>query len=179
MKKWIVLLLLLLGFSSLASAQNYSVGVGFELYLPVSTPNSCGGSITTSLGGLHVVFNVGDLVRLDAFGLDSRVGFAGGTGGTSETNPCPCSGWFCGIKFPMLYLNFEADVLLTYDLEGLTIYAGPGISYYLFNANNFFINAVAGVRFPIEYVAIYVEGQLLIHPSRVFGKFLFGILFNV
>ncbi len=181
MKKWIILLVAVLGLSSLASSQTYSIAGGLEIWVPRVTSIGCGGTKTETVFAVDVLLNVSDMVRLGSVGLDSRFGLTLGILSSSINNPCPCSGWFCGFNFPILpYLSCEAELFVTLNLDSLIIYAGPGVNLIYFTPEWTVFSAVVGVRFQLEpKSSLYVEGQLYFNPPFAKSQSpLGGVLFN-
>ncbi len=142
MRKWLAALIVVFGLSSMANAQTFSVGTGLNLYWP----------------GIHFLVNVGDVVRVDAVGVDVR--FLGNVDFYLNLNFCfftPCSS--SGLTLSV-FASAEVDVLLTYNAESWISYLGLGIGsgYYGEEYRGFFQGALVGFKYHYERTAVYLEG---------------------
>jgi hypothetical protein len=140
MKKWLFLLVALLGFSSLAGAQKLSIGGGLSL--------AAGTGIDTSIGG-NVYLNIGDLYRFGPIGLDARVGITANITGATGT-----------------VVDGTVAALGTFGLLNVTVYAGPQALIPITPAGralNF--GALAGARLGLaQGVSFTAEVNALFNP---------------
>jgi hypothetical protein len=119
MKRIVIVLLVLLGFSSLASAQKFSIGGGIT--------GSAGSGQAAQIGA-SLQFTVGDLLKIGPIGVDLRVNadatFSSGT--TIEIGVSP---------------------LATFQVAQFKLYAGPSLKFFIPGGLGF--GAAAGFNFPI------------------------------
>jgi hypothetical protein len=119
MKRIVIVLLVLLGFSSLAGAQKFSIGGGIT--------GSAGSGQAAQIGA-SLQFTVGDLLKIGPIGVDLRVNadatFSSGT--TIEIGVSP---------------------LATFQVAQFKLYAGPSLKFFIPGGLGF--GAAAGFNFPI------------------------------
>jgi hypothetical protein len=148
MKKIVIILLTVLGFSSLnqpAFAQRFSAGAAITMFGP-------GGK---ALGfGISGNFAVLELVKAGVFNLDFR--------GTLDID------FNYGVEF-----NFSGFARL--GLRGLNVYAGPTVSILL--GYGFGIGATIGIRSPVEQpVGVFGELEFLFVPASLRLRFGLNLL---
>jgi hypothetical protein len=138
MKKWLLIFVAILGFSSLAGAQRFSIGGG------ISGSFGSGGS-AFSFG---VNFGIDDLARIGPIGVDARFDLEGGsTGG--------------GFAFAI-----SAAALGTFQVAQFTLYAGPRVTFLISPVQGFGFGALAGARYAIAAgLSAYGELKLLFSPA--------------
>ncbi len=153
MKKWLFLLVALIGFSSLAGAQKLSIGGGLSL--------AAGSNIDTSIGG-NLYVNVGDLARFGPIGLDARVGVTANFTGTTGT-----------------VVDGTVAALATFGLLNVTVYGGPQVLVPITPANrslNF--GALAGARLGLaQGVSLTAEVNALFSPFT--WKLSMGVMYSL
>lgn len=156
MRRWVIALIAVLGLSSLATAQTFSIGAGVS--------RSGDGYV-----GLHVMFTVGDLVRVDPVGLDARLG----------VNVYIGEGHLLWLSGTGAAVSPEVDLLGTFSFDDAAIYAGPAAQFGIFmfprlpvetNA----VGVIGGVRFQVEHFCVYLEGNLWFGTQTV-GRARFGM----
>jgi hypothetical protein len=148
MKKLLIVLLTIFGFSSLAQpalAQRFSAGAALTLFSP-------GGS---ALGfGISGNFAVLELVKSGVFNVDVR--------GTLDLD------FNFGVE-----LNFSVFARL--NLKGLDVYAGPTVSVLL--GVGFGLGATIGIRSPVEQpVGVFGELEFLFAPAALRLRFGLNLL---
>jgi hypothetical protein len=142
MRRWVIALIAVLGLSSLANAQTFSIGAGVS---------GSGDGYT----GVHVMFTVGDLVRFDLTGLDARLGLS------ADFHEFRFCSFGCTAPSLIPFPSLEAAVLGTFSLADLTTYAGPAVQYVIFYPSMFKVGAVLGVRYQFaSHVSMYLEGNV-------------------
>jgi hypothetical protein len=119
MKRALIVLLMLLGFSSLASAQKFSIGGGIT--------GSAGSGQTAQIGA-SVQVTVGDLVKLGPIGVDLRVN-ADATFSSSTS------------------IEIGVSPLATFEVAQFKLYAGPSLKFFIPGGLGF--GAAAGFNYPI------------------------------
>jgi hypothetical protein len=152
MKKWILLLLTVIGFGSFASAQQFTIKagaalsfsnpIGFGANLGIRTPSFLKFSKTLGLG-----------VRVDA-AADFSAGFSG----------------FATLS-PVLNLELDKNTL---------IYLGPTVGLAFGGADPVFIfGADLGFKYAISpYIGVYADGKLVFVPI-FFAAFDLGANYNL
>jgi hypothetical protein len=119
MKRILIMLLVLLGFSSLASAQKFSIGGGIT--------GSAGSGQTAQIGA-SVQVTVGDLVKIGPIGVDLRVN-ADATFSSSTS------------------IEIGVSPLATFEVAQFRLYAGPSLKFFIPGGLGF--GAAAGFNYPI------------------------------
>jgi hypothetical protein len=140
MKKWFLILVAIIGFSSFAGAQKFTIGAGLIT------------SFDTSIGiGFGVNFGVEKLVKLGKdLDIDARVDVEG----------LSSSGVFI--------VGASAEVMLAYQIDDFGIYAGPRVTLLLSPGSAFGFGALIGFRYTLsKALSLYLESRLLFVP--VFG----------
>ena len=139
MKKWFLILVAVLGFSSFAGAQKFSVG---------------GGLISFGDGfniGFGINLGIEDLVKFSQdFGLDARVDFEG------VIAPAPVG----------LILLGNVGVYGSYQISDFDIYFGPRFVLVVSPTSLFFVQGLLGIRYDIsKTVGLYVESRITLIPA--------------
>jgi opacity protein-like surface antigen len=138
MKKWFLILVAVLGFSSLAGAQKFSVGGGL-------TSQFQNGFVL----GFGLNLGVENLVKFSKdFGLDARVDLEGSFS----------SGGFI--------FGLGAGVYASYQISDIDIYFGPRIILLLSPSTAFGFGALLGVHYDLSNsLALYSEIRFLFVPG--------------
>ena len=138
MKKWFLILVAILGFSSLAGAQKFSVGGGL-------TSQFQNGFVL----GFGLNLGAEDLVKFSKdFGLDARVDLEGSFG----------AGAFL--------FGLGAGVYGSYQISDIDIYFGPRVIVLLSPASAFGFGALLGVRYDLsKTLGLYSEIRFLFVPA--------------
>ncbi len=138
MKKWLLVFVAILGFSSLAGAQRFSIGGGIS--------GSFGsGSSAFSFG---VNLGIEDLARLGPIGVDARLDLEGASLGG------------------VFILGAGASVMGTFQVAQFTLYAGPRVVFVFVPTTAFGFGAIAGARYSIGGgLSAYGELKLLFSPA--------------
>jgi hypothetical protein len=148
MKKLVIVLLAVLGFSSLAQpalAQRFSAGAALTLFSPGGS--ALGFGISANVAAL-------ELVKFGVFSLDAR--------GTLDLD------FNFGVE-----LNFSAFARL--NLKGLDVYAGPTVSLLL--GVGLALGATIGIRSPVEQpVGVFGELEFLFVPAALRLRFGLNLL---
>ena len=119
MKHFLIVVLVVLGFSSLAGAQKFSIGGGIT--------GSAGSGQTAQIGA-SLQFTVGDLVKIGPIGVDLRVNAdATFSSGTS--------------------IEIGVSPLATFQVAQFRLYAGPSLKFFIPGGLGF--GAAAGFNYPI------------------------------
>jgi hypothetical protein len=151
MKKWLLIFVAILGFSSLASAQRFSIGGGIS--------GSAGSDI---VGDLTFTISLGieEIVNLGPIGVDARFDL---------------EGQVLGSTFRM---GVEAAALATFQVTNVTIYAGPSAFLPIVPSGALQIGAIAGARYQIAAgLSAYGELKLrFINP--IFWRLGFGVRYS-
>ncbi len=135
MKRFLIVLLFVLGFSSLAGAQKFSIGGGIN--------GSAGSGSTTQLGA-SVQFTVGDLLQIGPLGVDLRVN-ADATFSSAVT------------------IEIGISPLATFQVAQFSLYAGPSLKFFI--PGGFGFGAAAGFTYPIAPgLNSYAELNLTFSP---------------
>jgi hypothetical protein len=119
MKRILIVLLVLLGFSSFAGAQKFSIGGGIT--------GSAGSGQSAQIGA-SVQVTVGDLVKLGPIGVDLRVN-ADATFSSSTS------------------IEIGVSPLATFQVAQFRLYAGPSLKFFIPGGLGF--GAAAGFNYPI------------------------------
>lgn len=119
MKRVVIVLLVLLGFSSLAGAQKFSIGGGIT--------GSAGSGQSAQIGA-SVQFTVGDLLKIGPIGIDLRVN-ADATFSSSTS------------------IEIGVSPLATFQVAQFRLYAGPSLKFFIPGGLGF--GAAAGFNYPI------------------------------
>jgi hypothetical protein len=119
MQRFLIILMVILGFSSMAGAQKFSIGGGIT--------GSAGSGQTAQIGA-SVQFTVGDLIKLGSIGVDLRVN-ADATFSSSTT------------------IEIGVSPLATFQVAQFRLYAGPSLKFFIPGGLGF--GAAAGFNFPI------------------------------
>ncbi len=119
MKRILIVLLALLGLSSLANAQKFSIGGGIT--------GSAGSGQTAQIGA-SVQLTVGDLLKIGPIGVDLRVN-ADATFSSSTS------------------IEIGVSPLATFELAQFRLYAGPSLKFFIPRGLGF--GAAAGFNYPI------------------------------
>jgi hypothetical protein len=119
MKRFLIILMVILGFSSMAGAQKFSIGGGIT--------GSAGSGQTAQIGA-SVQFTVGDLVKLGPIGVDLRVN-ADATFSSSTS------------------IEIGVSPLATFQVAQFRLYAGPSLKFFIPGGLGF--GAAAGFNYPI------------------------------
>lgn len=119
MKRLLIVLVALLGFSSLAGAQKFSIGGGIT--------GSAGSGQTAQIGA-SLQFTVGDLVKIGPIGVDLRVN-ADVTFSSATT------------------IEIGISPLATLQVAQFRLYAGPSLKFFIPGGIGF--GAAAGFNYPI------------------------------
>ncbi len=137
MKKWFLILVAVIGFSSLAGAQKFSVGGGL-------TSQFQSGFVI----GFGINLGVENLVKFSKdFGLDARVDLEGSFG----------AGAF--------FFGAGIGVYGSYQISDIDIYFGPRAIILLSPATGFGFGALVGVRYDLSNtLGLYSEVRLLFVP---------------
>lgn len=152
MKKWIILLVTIIGFSSFASAQQFTIKLG-----PALTFGAGGigfgadlGLRTASLLKFSKTLGVG--VRADFVG-----DFSAGFGGFFTISPV---------------LNIDLD-------KNTLIYLGPTLGLTFGGGSNFIFGADLGFTYAISpFIGVYADSKILFVPGFVVG-FDLGVNYNL
>lgn len=119
MKRVVIVFLVLLGFSSLAGAQKFSIGGGIT--------GSAGSGQSAQIGA-SVQFTVGDLLKIGPIGVDLRVN-ADATFSSSTS------------------IEIGISPLATFEVAQFRLYAGPSLKFFIPGGLGF--GAAAGFNYPI------------------------------
>ncbi len=119
MKRFLLVLLVILGFSSLAGAQKFSIGGGIT--------GSAGSGQAAQIGA-SLQFTVGDLLKIGPIGVDLRVN-ADATFSSSTT------------------IEIGVSPLATFQVAQFRLYAGPSLKFFIPGGLGF--GAAAGFNYPI------------------------------
>ena len=134
MKKWLLIFVAILGFSSLAGAQRFSIGGGIS--------GSAGSDIASTLT-FNVILGIQDLARIGPIGVDGRVELEGQFFGSS------------------IAIGAGAAALATFQVTTFTIYGGPSVFLPITPSGALQIGAIAGVRYQIALgLSAYGEVKL-------------------
>lgn len=119
MKRVVIVFLVLLGFSSLAGAQKFSIGGGIT--------GSAGSGQSAQIGA-SVQFTVGDLLKIGPIGVDLRIN-ADATFSSSTS------------------IEIGISPLATFEVAQFRLYAGPSLKFFIPGGLGF--GAAAGFNYPI------------------------------
>ena len=132
MKKWLLIFVAILGFSSLAGAQRFSIGGGIS--------GSAGSDIVSNLV-FTISLGIEEIVNLGPIGVDARIDLEGQLFGSSLT------------------LGVGAAALATFQVTTFTIYGGPSVFLPITPSGALQIGAIAGVRYSIA-LGLSAYGEL-------------------
>jgi hypothetical protein len=119
MKRILIVLLVMLGLSSIAAAQKFSIGGGIT--------GSAGSGQSAQIGA-SVQFTVGDLLKIGPIGVDLRVN-ADATFSSSTS------------------IEIGVSPLATFQVAQFRLYAGPSLKFFIPGGLGF--GAAAGFNYPI------------------------------
>ncbi len=119
MKRILIVLMVLLGFSSFAGAQKFSIGGGI---------NGSAGSGQSAQIGASVQFSINDLVAIGPLGVDLRIN-ADATFSSSTS------------------IEIGVTPLATFQVAQFRLYAGPSLKFFIPGGLGF--GAAAGFNYPI------------------------------
>jgi hypothetical protein len=119
MKRILIVLVALLGFSSFAGAQKFSIGGGIT--------GSAGSGQNAQIGA-SVQFTVGDLLKIGPLGVDLRLS-ADATFSSSTS------------------IEIGVTPLATFQVAQFRLYAGPSLKFFIPGGLGF--GAAAGFNYPI------------------------------
>jgi hypothetical protein len=153
MKKWLLIFVAILGFSSLAGAQRFSIGGGIS--------GTAGSDIVSSLV-FNVNLGIDEIVNLGPIGVDARVDLEGKILGNSFS------------------LGLGLAALGTFQLQNIVIYAGPRVFIPLVPAvGSFAVGALAGVRYSIA-AGLSAYGELsLLFSNPISWRLGFGVRYSL
>jgi hypothetical protein len=135
MKRFLIALIVILGFSSLAGAQKFSIGGGIT--------GSAGSGQAAQIGA-SLQFTVGDLLKLGPIGVDLRVN-ADATFSSSTS------------------IEIGVSPLATFQVAQFRLYAGPSLKFFIPGGLGF--GAAAGFNYPIAPgLSSYAELNLTFAP---------------
>ncbi len=148
MKKWLLVFVAILGFSSLAGAQRFSIGGGIS--------GSAGSDIISNLV-FTINLGVEDFARVGPIGVDLRVDLEGQLFGSSLT------------------VGVGAAALGTFQITNITIYGGPSVFLPITPSGALQIGAIAGVRYSIA-LGLSAYGELKLRFSNpIYWRLGFGV----
>jgi hypothetical protein len=151
MKKWLLIFVAILGFSSLAGAQRFSIGGGIS--------GSAGSDIVSSLT-FSVNLTVEDLARIGPIGVDGRVELEGALFGSS------------------LSVGVGAAALATFQVTTFTLYGGPSVFLPITPSGALQIGAIAGVRYSIA-LGLSAYGELKLRfVNPLYWRLGFGVSYS-
>jgi hypothetical protein len=138
MKKWFLILLAIIGFSSFASAQKFTVGAGL-------TSQFSDGVVI----GFGVNLGVEKLVKLGKdLDIDARVDFEGA---------------FASAFF---VFGVSVEAMIAYQIADFGIYAGPRATLFISPSSVFGFGALVGFRYTLtKALSLYLESRLLFVPA--------------
>jgi hypothetical protein len=138
MKKWFLILLAIIGFSSFAGAQKFTVGAGLT--------SQFSDGVTFGFG---VNLSVEKLVKLGKdLDIDARVDF---------------EGTFAGATF---VFGVSVEAMVAYQIADFGIYAGPRATLFISPAQVFGFGAIVGFRYTLsKALSLYLESRLLFVPA--------------
>jgi hypothetical protein len=138
MKKWFFILVAIIGFSSFAGAQKFTVGAGLIT------------SFDTSIGiGFGINLGVEKLVKLGKdLDIDARVDLEGLSSGG------------------VFIIGVSSEVMVAYQIADFGIYAGPRVLFVLSPGTAFGFGAIIGFRYTLtKALSLYLESRLLFVPA--------------
>ena len=151
MKKWLLIFVAILGFSSLAGAQRFSIGGGLS--------GTAGSDIVSSLV-FGINLQIEDLARIGPIGIDARADLEGQIIGNSFS------------------LGLGLAALGTFQVQQFVIYAGPRVFIPLIPSNLFAMGALAGARYSIGG-GLSAYGELsILFTTPIFWRLGFGVRYS-
>ncbi len=151
MKKWLFVLVALLGFSSLAGAQRFSVGG--------SLSGTAGSDITSSLV-FGINLEIEDLARVGPIGINARADLEGRIIGNS------------------FGLGLGLAALATFQVQNFVIYGGPRVVIPLVPSGPFAVGALAGAKYSLGG-GLSAYGELsLLFTNPIFWRLGFGVRYS-
>lgn len=151
MKKWLLIFVAILGFSSLAGAQRFSIGGGIS--------GSAGSDIVSSLT-FSVNLTIEDLARIGPIGVDGRVELEGALFGSS------------------ISVGVGAAALATFQVTTFVIYGGPSVFLPIVPSGALQIGAIAGVRYSIA-LGLSAYGELKLRfVDPLYWRLGFGVRYT-
>jgi hypothetical protein len=152
MKKWLLVLIAILGFSSLAGAQRFSIGGGLS--------GTAGSDIVSSLV-FNINFQIEDLARIGPIGVDARADLEGRIIGSS------------------FELGVGLAALGTFKVQNFVIYGGPRVFIPLVPSGPFAVGALAGARYEIA-AGLSAYGELsLLFTNPIYWRLGFGVRYSL
>jgi hypothetical protein len=138
MKKWFLILLAIIGFSSFAGAQKFTVGAGL-------TSQFSDGVVI----GFGVNLGVEKLVKLGKdLDIDARVDFEG------------------AFTSAFFVFGVSVEAMIAYQIADFGIYAGPRATLFISPAQVFGFGAIVGFRYTLgKALSLYLESRLLFTPA--------------
>jgi hypothetical protein len=151
MKKWLLIFVAILGFSSLAGAQRFSIGGGIS--------GSAGSDIVSSLT-FSINLTIEDLARIGPIGVDGRVELEGQLFGSS------------------LSVGVGAAALATFQVSNFTLYGGPSVYLPIVPSGALQIGAIIGARTTIA-LGLSAYGELKLRfIDPLFWRLGFGVQYS-
>lgn len=151
MKKWFLILVAILGFSSLAGAQRFSIGA--------SISGAVGSDIVSSLT-FSINLTAEDLARIGPIGVDARLELEGAILGSVTS------------------VGVGAAALATVQVGTVNIYGGPSVYLPITPSGALQIGAIGGVRYNIA-LGLSAYGELKLRfVNPLYWRLGFGVRYT-
>lgn len=151
MKKWLLVVVAILGFSSLVSAQRFSIGGGIS--------GSAGSDIASTLT-FSINLTIEDLARIGPIGVDARAELEGALFGSSLT------------------VGVGAAALATFQVSNFTLYGGPSVFLQVVPSEPLAIGAIVGARTQIA-LGLSAYGELKLRfVTPLYWRLGFGVQYT-
>jgi hypothetical protein len=151
MKKWLLIFVAMLGFSSLATAQSFSIGGGIS--------GAAGSDIASTLT-FNIYLTIQDLARIGPIGVDARVELEGQVFGSAVS------------------IGAGAAALATFQVSTFTIYGGPSVFLPITPSGALQIGAIVGARYAIA-LGLSAYGELKLRfVDPLFWRLGFGVNYS-
>jgi hypothetical protein len=151
MKKWLLVFVAILGFSSLAGAQRFSIGGGIS--------GSAGSDIASTLT-FSINLTIEDLARIGPIGVDARAELEGALFGSSLT------------------VGVGAAALATFQVNTFTLYGGPSVFLPIVPSSPLEFGAIVGARYAIA-LGLSAYGELKLRfVNPLYWRLGFGVQYS-